>query len=161
MAEGRGAGDEPSSSILISLRCIRRSFLSWFSISSLRALPSFSSVLMPQPILTAVCDDADNCSGRRRLAVVFSGQQRTIDEATGVRARGDDGAQEMNPAAAQKRGRWGRAGHDGRDEVDCGEGERERCAGASYLAGAKHFAERGGGRARGALRMSAGWILED
>lgn len=44
--------DVPRSSILISLRCCIRSLLSWFSISSFRALPSFSSVLIPQPILT-------------------------------------------------------------------------------------------------------------
>jgi len=43
--------DVPRRSILISLRCCMRSRLSWFSISSFRALPSFSSVLIPQPIL--------------------------------------------------------------------------------------------------------------
>lgn len=37
---------------MISLRCIMRSFFSWFSISSFLCFPSFSSVLNPQPIVT-------------------------------------------------------------------------------------------------------------
>lgn len=41
----------PRSSILISFLCIILSRLSWFSISSFRAFPSLSSVLIPQPIL--------------------------------------------------------------------------------------------------------------
>jgi hypothetical protein len=47
--------DLPRRSILISLRCAIRSRFNWFSISSFRALPSFSSVLIPQPILAVIC----------------------------------------------------------------------------------------------------------
>lgn len=56
--------DSPKRSILISLRCIILSRFSWFSISSLRALPSFSSVLIPQPILaeTATAGETTRCA---------------------------------------------------------------------------------------------------
>jgi len=48
-----------------------RSFFSWFSISSLRALPSFSSVDMPQPILVA----GDRNLGRRTSCEESEGQK--------------------------------------------------------------------------------------
>jgi hypothetical protein len=68
---------------------------------------------------------------------------------TGVRARGDDGAQQMNPAAAQKGGRRRGAGHDGRDVRGDGVEKGARCCDAlgrrTYRAGAKRPAESGGG----------------
>lgn len=50
-AHSQAREDVPSRSILISLRCNILSRLSWFSISSFLSFPSFSSVLIPQPIL--------------------------------------------------------------------------------------------------------------
>jgi len=68
-------GDLPSNSILISLRCIMRSFFNWFSISSFLALPSFSSVLIPQPIV-AGCDG----DGRGRRVRLRVGNEKEVDE---------------------------------------------------------------------------------
>jgi hypothetical protein len=48
-----------------------RSFLSWLSISSFLALPSFSSVLMPQPIVNGyVMEKADLAMVQMAVAAI-------------------------------------------------------------------------------------------
>ena len=100
---------------MISLRCIILSRLSWFSISSFRCLPSFSSVLIPQPMVAVGGDvaydyygaDVSQCFriGRPKRKSGSGCQQKLNDRTTTISRCSTTGS--ANRAVL---GNWGRDG---------------------------------------------------